>query len=452
MLESNRFIFGLTGSLGSGVSTSAKYLVKSLGSKTYKITGKGWNSGTPIGVKNEAYKFSRIIEEEAENRGNSKPFKRELLQKIGNELRQKDNGYLAKEILKRIDIVEGKVTSKSSYPIIIDGIKNSGEITEFRKYHNFFLFAIDANFDKRWGRKKLAYQGIKKFKEDDERDHDENLDYGQQVDKCVYLSDILFNNDSKKIKELTDRIEAYIALIQKTKYMYPMPCESAMTQAYCKSLESTCLKRKVGAIIISDDGIPLVSACNEVPYPAQSCEKKFGMCYRDKVKIDLIRNLKNCPNCGIPIQQNIICPRCKNSIKIKNLTPKCPRCNLDLDIDLSFICKGCNFKIVKNFIGKRSEVCRALHAEEKAILQLAKLGMGISLKNSNITLYTTTFPCPQCANKIVGTGIKRIVYVEPYPTKESQDLLINTLKKKNVEKFEGVKARNYFRVYDRSQW
>lgn len=453
MIENDRLIFGLTGSLGSGVSTAAKHLVKFFGSKIYKITDEGWDSGTPREVQDEAYKLSKIIEEIAEKKGNTRPFKRELLQRIGNELRQEDASYLAKEILKRVNLVEEKIGSKSAYPIIIEGIKNSGEIAEFRKYSNFFLIAIDAFFDKRWERKKLDYNGNQtEFEDDDERDHNENIDYGQQVDKCVYLSDVLFNNDSDIKKELSDKIDSCLALIQKTNYMYPMPCESVMTQAYCKSLESACLKRKVGAVIVSDDGIPIVSAHNEVPYPEPSCEKRFGMCYRDKVKIDLIKNLKKCPNCGIDIEQNIICPKCKNSIKINDLTPKCMNCKLDLDIDSFFICKGCNFKIIKKFIGKRLEVCRALHAEERAILQLAKLGMAVSLRDSNVTLYTTTFPCPQCANKIVGTGIKKIVYVEPYPTKESRDLLISTLGEKKVEKFEGVKARTYFRIYDRSQW
>ena len=105
--------------------------------------------------------------------------------------------------------------------------------------------------------------------------------------------------------------------------------------------------------------------------------------------------------------------------------------------------------IMKEFVGKRMEVCRALHAEERAIIQLGKLGM--SLKPSEVTLYTTTFPCPQCANKIVGLGIGKIVFVEHYPTKESVDLLARSLENKNIEKFEGVKARAYFRIYDRAR-
>ena len=92
-MEKDRLIIGLTGSLGSGVSTSAKYIAKVLQSKVYRIAGDDWNSGTPAEVQEEAYKFARIIEEEAQKRGEKRnvkgKFDRELLQRIGNELRQK---------------------------------------------------------------------------------------------------------------------------------------------------------------------------------------------------------------------------------------------------------------------------------------------------------------------------------------------------------------------------
>jgi deoxycytidylate deaminase len=454
MIGKDRLIIGLTGSLGSGVSTSARYLVKTLGCKVYKITGQGWDSGKPEEVKDGGYKISKIIEEEAEKRGeqrnNEGEFDRELLQRIGNELRRENKGYLAIEVLKRIDQVETMVENANGCSIVVDGIKNSGEVEEFRKYANFFLFSIDARVDKRWERVREKYKGNQdSFFADDERDHNESIDYGQQVDKCVYLSDVLFNNDSDIKKQLYDRVDNYLSLIQEQNYMYPMPCESIMTQAYCESLKSSCIKRKVGAVIVSSDGTPVVATCNEVPYPEDSCEKKYGMCYKDKIKIDLIRNLKNCPGCGASIKQDITCPKCGTAIQINELTPSCKKCNLDLDIDSFFVCMSCKLKIVKKFIGKRMEVCRALHAEEKALLQLGK--SGVSINPSSMTLYTTTFPCPQCANKIVGFGIGKIVYVEPYPTKESRDLLVSSLGERNIEKFEGVKARAYFKIYDRAR-
>src|SRR5439155_327862 len=38
---------------------------------------------------------------------------------------------------------------------------------------------------------------------------------------------------------------------------------------------------------------------------------------------------------------------------------------------------------------------------------------GVSVKGC--TLYSTTFPCHECARLIVASGIARVIYVEPYP-------------------------------------
>jgi deoxycytidylate deaminase len=38
--------------------------------------------------------------------------------------------------------------------------------------------------------------------------------------------------------------------------------------------------------------------------------------------------------------------------------------------------------------------------------------LGISIKNA--TLYTTLFPCHNCTKHIIASGIKRVVYIEPY--------------------------------------
>ncbi len=61
--------------------------------------------------------------------------------------------------------------------------------------------------------------------------------------------------------------------------------------------------------------------------------------------------------------------------------------------------------------GTRHELCYAIHAEQNAIIQAAKLGVSIE----GATLYCTHQPCVICAKMIVNSGIARIVYVEGYP-------------------------------------
>ncbi|MEE0766571.1 MAG: cytidine/deoxycytidylate deaminase family protein [Christensenellales bacterium] len=61
--------------------------------------------------------------------------------------------------------------------------------------------------------------------------------------------------------------------------------------------------------------------------------------------------------------------------------------------------------------GTRHELCYAIHAEQNAIIQAAKLGVSIE----GATLYCTHQPCVICAKMIVNAGIARVVYGEGYP-------------------------------------
>lgn len=61
--------------------------------------------------------------------------------------------------------------------------------------------------------------------------------------------------------------------------------------------------------------------------------------------------------------------------------------------------------------GTHQELCYAIHAEQNAIIQAAKLGVSIE----GATLYCTHQPCVICAKMIVNAGIARVVYGEGYP-------------------------------------
>lgn len=68
--------------------------------------------------------------------------------------------------------------------------------------------------------------------------------------------------------------------------------------------------------------------------------------------------------------------------------------------------------------GKNAEFCYAVHSEQNAIVQAAKLG--ISLEGA--TLYCTHQPCSMCTRQIINAGIKRVVYQNPYPDEFSLKL------------------------------
>lgn len=80
---------------------------------------------------------------------------------------------------------------------------------------------------------------------------------------------------------------------------------------------------------------------------------------------------------------------------------------------------GCLREKLGVLSGQRHELCRALHAEQNAIISAASMGNAIE----GGTIYITHQPCVICAKMIVNAGIKRIVVREGYPDELSQEIL-----------------------------
>lgn len=126
-----------------------------------------------------------------------------------------------------------------------------------------------------------------------------------------------------------------------------------MTIAAEVATRSTCLRRRVGAVLVKDKRI-LSTGYNGAP-----------------------RNLQHCIVTG--------CLREKENIPS----------------------------------GQRHEICRALHAEQNALLQAATYGVAIE----GATLYCTTQPCVLCAKMLINAGIEKIYIAESYPDELSLSLL-----------------------------
>lgn len=86
--------------------------------------------------------------------------------------------------------------------------------------------------------------------------------------------------------------------------------------------------------------------------------------------------------------------------------------------------------------GTMQEVCYAVHAEQNAICQAAKLGVSLA----GATLYCTHQPCVICARIIINSGIKRVIYKYGYPDEFSLKLFaesgLEIVKYEDLEKEE----------------
>ena len=68
--------------------------------------------------------------------------------------------------------------------------------------------------------------------------------------------------------------------------------------------------------------------------------------------------------------------------------------------------------------GTRHEICRAIHAEQNAIIQAGTHGININ----GGTLYCTHSPCILCAKMIANAKIKRVVMSIEYPDETFKNL------------------------------
>ena len=71
------------------------------------------------------------------------------------------------------------------------------------------------------------------------------------------------------------------------------------------------------------------------------------------------------------------------------------------------------------------EVCYAVHAEQNAIIQAAKLGVSLD----GAVMYVAHQPCILCTRMILNSGIKKVIYKNGYP----DDFSLELFKQSNVE-------------------
>ena len=69
--------------------------------------------------------------------------------------------------------------------------------------------------------------------------------------------------------------------------------------------------------------------------------------------------------------------------------------------------------------GERQELCRAIHAEQNAIIQAALHGISIE----GATLYCTHQPCILCAKMMINARVTKVVYQLSYPDWTALDFL-----------------------------
>ncbi|MEK7177879.1 MAG: hypothetical protein AAB705_03570, partial [Patescibacteria group bacterium] len=125
----------------------------------------------------------------------------ELRREFGNEV-------LANRTMSQLNRRRGRV----SRPIIIEGIRNPGEIEFLKKNSNFILIGVKANRELRFKRllsrgKEWDPETYEDFLKVDRRDIGVGQNKsGQQVGKCLAYSDYVLTNN-KDVKDFEKKLE-----------------------------------------------------------------------------------------------------------------------------------------------------------------------------------------------------------------------------------------------------
>lgn len=352
-----------------------------------------------FGYETEIIKISSILPPFNESNKASEYARIRHYMKQGDRFRNKteNNSILAIGAVEKINKLRDQDIEKRAF--IVDSLKHPDEVELLRKIYGngFYLFGIHADKDRRMDfliqEKGCTPESASELIKIDEN---ENISYGQKTRDTYHLSDFFLNlgcnNDYMK-----STLQRFLELIFSNPHLNPTFDEFAMFMAFNSSVRSGDLSRQVGAVISKNKQI-IATGVNDVPSfggglywaeqnPQTGKVEDFSEGKDYKRGIDSNKNTQN------EIIQEIL----RDS---------------ETHLSLGSEQKEKLEEILKSSkISDLTEFGRVVHAEMEAILACGREG----IPTVDSVLYCTTFPCHNCAKHIIASGIKRVIYVEPYP-------------------------------------
>lgn len=195
----------------------------------------------------------------------------------------------------------------------------------------------------------------------------------------------------------------------------PSKAEYGMYAAKAAALRSTDLSRQVGSAIFTSDGEIVSQGCNEVPRAFGGTywsgeepdfrDVRLGHDPNDSLKKDVIRDFLE-KLVGAGLLENPAGDDVSSDQFVEQLLGRG---------ESSEPHHGC---LKDSQVSDLTEYGRVVHAEMVSICDAARLGKRIK----DCVLYVTTFPCHNCTKHIIASGIRRVVFLEPYPKSRAKQL------------------------------
>ncbi len=267
--------------------------------------------------------------------------------------------------------------------------------------------------------------------------------WGQNLRDTFHRADVFV--DARENVGLRDAVERALEILFGHPFRTPNRDEYGLFAAEGAARQSAELGRQVGASIATPEGDVVALGSNEVP-------KAGGGVYWE--------NGHEETDCGIG--------GTGDGREFRNAFDTNDRMKREIALevieeleDAQFLKEGAGeaqspellAALERTRLGDLIEFGRAVHAEMAALMDAARRGIPVR----GCTLYTTTFPCHNCARHIIAAGIMRVVYVSPYSKSQAKGLHRDAIDfaaaepRKDAVQFEpfvGVAPRRYLDLFE----
>ncbi|CAN5888613.1 anti-phage dCTP deaminase [soil metagenome] len=320
--------------------------------------------------------------------------------------------------LKVTPLAEGK----RARAFIIHSLKHPDEVACLRTIYqrNFYLIGIHTAPEMR----KQNLSEIRGMSRDEaenlmRRDRREDSDEGQHVNETFHLADFFIGwpgdenlkNTSPylpgfpqekmaqlkgvNVQRISNSIDRFLDVIHGHPNHTPTFGEHAMYLAFTAALRSADLSRQVGAVLARSGEI-LSTGANDCPAAGGGLYwSHFDTATGAIIDVESGRDYKRGFDSNVAEQTKVVRRILRDACRSGFLKEDIQKLRTILN---------------KSPIRSLTEYGRVVHAEMEALMSCAR--QGISTKEA--TLYSTTFPCHNCAKHIIAAGVDRVVFIEPY--------------------------------------
>jgi deoxycytidylate deaminase len=345
---------------------------------------------------------------------------------------------------------------------ILRQLKRPGEVTKLREVYGDAFFLVAAYSARQLRIEELRQKIAEDYHEPSMKEKHEpkateliNRDqvevdqygvdeFGQNVRDTFPRADVFLDVSKDQKSWLPGHVKRFIELLFGYPFHTPTREEYVMFHAKAASVRSADLSRQVGAAIATDDGEVVAVGTNEVPkvgikpsfggqlggqywHPDQPDHRDFTL----KKDQSLERKKDTLAEILARLEDWFVAE--------KRDLPQEQRIEEALQL-----IRGTQLMNIGEF-------GRTVHAEMAALLDAARRGASVR----GLILYTTTFPCQNCAKHIIASGISQVIYMEPYPKSYANILHADEIVegrayvsgKISFASFIGISPRQYLRLF-----